>query len=1108
MALATTTTATDWWDSTLTTGNLSDGQLVIVQGYYSRGDGGGGRYVYRTSQQGSALENGGTIVRINDGTHANFLGAAQGWFYLLHDGVVTLKQFGAVGDNTDRAFNATVNSHRRFPSSNPVPNLLTRYLGSSTPTPVGRAFELIEETDTLDWVSIQSAFDTALRLRSDGGGFRIVGDVGRYIIRKAIWVGWGEHDEQRDSGGDPSFDQSANEGVHMGGFVFEGVNLTTGANGTSPRLATVIQLVTGASDTDGIVNRFTLRLPSNPAHSTDTFKLRPMWGDYSTTAAIQVADTGSTIAATLSDLPHIWNTGGMTPQDHATATNGTSSTALNSQKLIVIKIDKSIGDSGHLANRSFHGEIQTAWFENLDGSGLKTYDPTNWGTGSSTKYVRCYADSGIISFRGLAQKNVRIANVNLVANAEGPTSSDPETVTDYVASFGILQPHSQFTKFEFENVFVRGCRWAFGLLEGNAVNGENTTYVNCQAEQCYGLFYCNAGQALQSKFLAGTALLDGPFEEDTVRYAVEVGGGRMPGYDISFIDFGLTMLQNVDPDTHETVFSTRNCLLRFKSRGSKTGIITWRNSRSEHIHTFVEWDNSDNGQDLQVKFDGVDFDGIIARTTHPLVRDLASQTDTSGDYAVEFRNCRLSAWINEHDSADDQRNFLTIEGSDLGRGVVGFRNCYFNEFAGRDVRVSDFFFSECRWRQRSSSLVHALNERALANTRAGSLADLPRAVSSGPSMNRLLWSAHPCIDAGDNSRNPVSPWVVKNSSGTDVPFLEFQKNGRSSASNDPLGLTAVSASSFAFSLTSAGHRLAQQLVALEGAPDVVTYEAFVQVLNGSMTFSLADGSGDSAVVFDSVLVREGSWRLVTLTAVGGDFQEDPPTLRIHGEATGSAVQVAWQAAYHGVGPFSPVLTEATEIPTDGSVPAVGNDLEDQVPPSSADDEHWSHVLSDLRVPDRLQIPYKKDIYGYRATSTGDSPDIPDLRSGEVYLDGTNGAMMMFRGGDWFVVGDVARWADVGSSYTWDVTDVDHNHRFLVLPTGSASTIDLMTEEVPNGMRVTAFNRTSSGTITLRSKTGGSSTTIATVAHGEAVTVVYRNTGGTGPQGWYLESRYS
>ncbi|MBS1721799.1 MAG: hypothetical protein JSS66_02200 [Armatimonadetes bacterium] len=1094
MALATTFTATDWWDTTLTTGNLSDGQIILVQGYYAAGDGGGGRYVYHTNQQGSGLENGGTIVRINASLHTNFFGAAAGWFYLLYDGIVTLKQFGAIGDNADRLINGTVNSHQRFPATAATArtNILTRYLGSSTPTPVGKALELLETGDTLDWVSIQSAFDTALKVRTEGGGFKLIGDVGEYVIRKPLWVGWGEHKEERDSNGNPSF-PGDDDAVFMGGFVFEGVNLNTGANGKDPHLATVIKFITDEEDSLGITNRITLRLPDPPSGDS-TFKLRPMWGDYSATATIRADRTATQIADIVDNLTHVGSS-------KITAKNGTGSVQLDSKNLLVLQFEKDVA----AGTKSFHGEMQVAYFDNLDGSGGASYG-SGWSSGPTTKFVRSYADSGIISFRGLAQKHARIANVNILANPGGATvESTVEVVDKYVASFGILNAHTQFTKFELENVFVRGCRWGYGIMEGNAANGENTLVTNFNSEQCYGVFILNAGQALQTKFLGGTSYLNGPLEpadtEDGLktRTMVELGGGRLPGYDVSFIDFGVTMEKHFDGEG-ATDFSYRNRAFLFKTKGSKTGVVSWRGSRCEHVHTFVEWDTSENGQNLHLMFDGVDLDGIVGRTTHPFLKDIgATNTGAPGnDYAISFKNCRMSAWDNEADDDADRNNFIVLQGSPFGRAVASFEKCHFNGFVGRDVRCPNFRFDDCLWRQRGASEYTVFQEKSLTTARAGSLFDLPRAVPSGPSQNRLAHSSEPVNDVAFHTLK--SPWVLKNAAGATQSGIEgFQKPGH--ANNTSLGLTAVSSDSFAVKFDS-GLRLYQVLTPLAGADDVVTYEAHVQVLAGSFTISLADDETDSALIYDSILLRSGVWRLVHLTAVGDDFQGSPPTLRVRSEENDSIMQVAWQAAYHGSGPHSPVRTGATVFPMNGAFSPTIPDLDDPIPDDGDNRQSWTHVLPDLRVAGRLVVPYKADTAGYRAAS----PNFPELRSGEQYLDNVHGSTMMYRGDAWYVADESARWFDTeDADLTWDVTDPDHNHRF-VIASGSTNQVILKTENVPNGMRVGVFNDTSA-TIDLVSKTGMTPTTLTTIDAGDTVTAVFRRWN-AGTNGWRLESRFT
>lgn len=67
----------------------SNGQLVIVTGYFIAADGGGGNYVFNSSS--SATDNGGTIIQPN---------AGSGRWILSDTGIVSVKQFGAKGDGS------------------------------------------------------------------------------------------------------------------------------------------------------------------------------------------------------------------------------------------------------------------------------------------------------------------------------------------------------------------------------------------------------------------------------------------------------------------------------------------------------------------------------------------------------------------------------------------------------------------------------------------------------------------------------------------------------------------------------------------------------------------------------------------------------------------------------------------------------------------------------------------------------------------------------------------------------------------------------------------------------------------------------------------------
>lgn len=66
---------------------LPDGSYVIIAGFYAKGDGGGGTFVYSTSS--SATDNGGTIIAPNVGS---------GRFIRVYEGAINIRWFGAKGD--------------------------------------------------------------------------------------------------------------------------------------------------------------------------------------------------------------------------------------------------------------------------------------------------------------------------------------------------------------------------------------------------------------------------------------------------------------------------------------------------------------------------------------------------------------------------------------------------------------------------------------------------------------------------------------------------------------------------------------------------------------------------------------------------------------------------------------------------------------------------------------------------------------------------------------------------------------------------------------------------------------------------------------------------
>lgn len=1054
-------------------------QTVIVRGYFSDGDGGGGTFRWHAGS--TDKPNGGTVVEST---------AASGVWRRLHDGVLSVRHFGAVGNGAINLWNAGVSSSRWSSFA----TMRTYYQtwcsdASGLGQLKGTVFEMMshswftqgsataQDWFTLDWVAINIAILTALK-----EGFKLTAPKGRYVVCHPIWMGYDEHGEEWLGGAGPRHPSSVNH-AEKAGLVFEGESQIAVAEGISD-ISASITLVIPEAATKAFINRFTFR-GVNPTGqtlaNTDTFTVRPMW-------------SGLPVTATSTQAVH----SSANLQSNLNASVGTSTCTVTGPNTVADGdtwvIDVAKNDTRE--TKSWHGEFQVEAYSSGGG---------NWGQAAATDpskigFVRCYADCAIVSFRGTAQRFYRLANLTLTAftwadfQTLATASPTQAPLTGYAASFGICFPHTAFTGFDIENLHIARTRVAIGILENNSANGENTYFKRVIVQQCLTFLYCNAGQAFGPVFIDCVGTLDGQGEnggtpENEDRYGIELSYGREPGFGLQFLNCGFTMRNNL-ASGHS---AARNTFMRVEPRGSKTGTFVMTGNRCEHVDTVIEWNGVDSVGTMNFVFKGIDFGGMRGSSTRAFFKDTGPSSDhVSAYYMLVCEQCRFPAMTESGVS-----QILTIEGHPDSNSFMEFRDCRFEGWFGRSLKHQNCRFTKCLWSQSGSTVYREFSQGHTEFRAAGALSDLSRGVPSGPAMNRLKWSAHPAND--DASKTVRSPWTLKNALGTTADFEGFQRNGRTN--NDSLGLTAVSASSFAFK-TDNTNRLAQTITKLTGAPDVVTYEAFVQVLAGSFTLSLADGPTESAKVYDAVLVRAGAWRHVTLTAQDSDFQTSPPTIRIRSEANNSIIQVAWQAAYHGVGPFSPIVTEGTESPTDGVIPSAADDLSDVVPASSAPDQFWSHVLPDLRVPDRFVLPNKRSEFGYLASSA----QLPGLISGEVYLDGTNGALMMYRGGDWFVVGDIARWQDVTSNLTWDVTLVSQNRRFLVVPSGtSALTVDLKTESVPNGMRVTLFNKSASS-ITLNTKTGSTSTLLTTVTAGKTVTVVYRKSGG-GADGWYLESQF-
>ena len=333
---------------------------------------------------------------------------------------MTVKQFGAIGDNNEsQNFTDTVNGFQRFTS---VSEVHAQYLDYDPITaPEGRAFELMQEDDTLDWVSIQSAVDSAMK-----EGFRLLVPAGVYVVRRPIWIGYGEQSEERTyDGAELVAVGYPNNHIETAGFDMEGECHHTRREGDGSNLAATIKLVT-SNNALAFTNRFTLRLPDTESLSgTDTFAIQQFWGAKETTTTVAVDRTCEQICEIVEALSDIGD-------ENIVPVDGTGGNVLTSKRLLAIQLVRDVESE----TKSFHGEFQ------IPSESYSNHTTDHWDEGISSRYVRCLADCGILTFRGSAQLSHRVANLNLIGIQTGAGPKSVRCRSDWTLSGRRARPQA------------------------------------------------------------------------------------------------------------------------------------------------------------------------------------------------------------------------------------------------------------------------------------------------------------------------------------------------------------------------------------------------------------------------------------------------------------------------------------------------------------------------------------------------------------------------------------------------------------------------------------------------------------------------------------------
>ena len=996
-----------------TTTAFANGSIAIIDGYYNKYDKGGGTYRYESSA--TDTPNDGTIVAVNNKyTNGSGYNGSGRWF-LLHNGVVNVRQFGALGDGSGDTI--ADNPGSRFVDSDKLRQAKVLYPGA-----IGEPFNGLIDTDTIDWCAIQAAIKWCMV-----AGARLEVPAGVYMCRRPVWIGDDATITTPESNKDSRY-----YGFTMVGQV---------GNSRSQADGGVQQPSGGVANirlTQDCTNRYCLSMNSTPVGSPE-FQL---WFVYpEATYMVTGLDTSMSASAIVAAIDAVL------PSDYTVSADPSSSAHLDSQN-VYFQIKSTSMPIGFLGEVEVRDEATTG-------------DPP---VHPLVNYVRCLPDCAILSFRRSAGLFYRVENLTLKGDATNEEGDD--NVRN--ASFGVLFATSQFVGHIVERVRVSFADTVVGLLQGTGSNGEQTRMSRIYASDCKRGYFSNAPQAFACEFDGWNLELspNSETDEDPQIYA-EFAQMPSPGVGVNFINAHATFGGVGNTEGNGTLVKIR--------RG--TGIVQFTGGRMEHLRCLFDYDAID-GQGANCNLDlivrGLEFAGVRGgfEAEHP-ERVFIYGSDEGGspgsNYGLTVQDCAFQ--IKDGLSASNSSLFFTSKPIDNIRCT--FERCRFIGVQGFQVQNFHADFVRCFKNdfQEAGATAYDLPLRQFTQTvgvptnRTQSIRtivqDTPH-VQSGPRFNLLMASDfvgqdlessddHSLVTLQTTLGIYLYPWVSWN--GESEGEIVFARWGKFADSNIDMSPAAF------FLGLQGGQMLTNDVQAfdLDGTETkILTYQCLCQI-KGNVRFAIVNGDTPDDTVYDEVVINSpGAYCDLTqvtlraqLAAPGGTeiyfrlvIENLDPT---NGSDHYARIKVLTQQAWGGkegntTYPLNNALPNATFAFTDD-----GAAYQSTYP--------WSVNSLSVRAQSRLQIPAKPSRFGWEQQGMIGNA-VSDLRNGDVYYDLDQKALLMVMNNDeLFVISQPERLSTRTSSFTWRPEDHPEKSSLFVPAAGSSDrvvTLEDDVQKVPNG----------------------------------------------------------
>lgn len=1045
-----------------------EGSTVRVVNYYDQTAGSpfneaGGGGLYRWDPGSTEQPNQGSVIAPFAAWNSGPKDWDSGRWLLVHDGVVTVRQFGATG--------AIV------PSLKTLADLVTLGLFLSTDEALatykaipGNPFCGLDDTDTFDWCAIQASL-----IWCGIDGVRCEAPEGVYLCSRPIWLGDEATSPDNENGG---------KIVNVMGLTFAG---QTGNSRTE-----IDGGVANIRLTTDCTNRYCLSTCAVPLISTFRLKGRFGYDEFITDLTLSFGSDADDVKAALDDA---FDDASMDFHVELITSGGTLIADENVYFRVVPDTDPE--------TPAFLGEILAI----------------ESGTSEFTNWVHCFPDSAVISYRRSAAMQYRLENLNLKGNLDNGNR-------ERNASFGFLFVTTQNFGHIIEKVEMSYVDTAVGILQGTGANGEQFRVDRLHAQETRRMLYTNAPQAFGHEFIGWNGHLQNVYKENesvedrdlTGLVYAEFDEIGTPGYGANFYNAGATFSVNQFPENDGTMVLAKRGTGVIQFIGGRVEHM----ARLFHYDALSEQGIENN---MDFIFKGMEFTVVGGGDRKMVQGDQFDDSDNKTQYGLFVENCTFQSVYNtEHpeygdlvfESLTDDNlrsvfehcRFLGIRSLKQRVTNVAFHNCYKNDFVGSGMNnapLREMYDQSSTPGLRMQSLRNAWDDTPWNQT--GQRVNILRNAD----FDDQTFSATPMV-LGGITATFASPWVLESS--VTGKILGFGKWGAYGTSSEVANISP-SADSFYMALP-ANSKLWQPFdetdhevdLSIDG-PKICTYQGLCRV-KGSARFALVrciDGALDLDTVYDEVVVDSADFTsptLINLTAqieatetVEGDDPHPYVALLVESIDT-----LQWQVYWHHVWASERLIVdnEPTDYVADKGIIKTAF-VRTPANVAEGDDFAWGLTSLSIKAASRLQMPNLEPIVSETTPlSVGwrnpyDNNGDYDLVDGEIYWDVKQQGVVCRMSDGWYMLSQPERlMVDPADDYTW----VAGNAKNVVYTVGTGRDLILDTSVaniVPGTIVRVAWLKTGivSGNVIINF--GGAAN--VSLAATQAAEFVFYNDGGTG-----------